>query len=48
MNAVAAALAPFELIAPLVLGALAVTFGAPAALLAILVAPLGIALAVSR
>lgn len=46
VNAVAAALAPFDLVAPLLLGALALAFGAPAAILAILIAPLGIALAI--
>jgi MFS family permease len=45
VNAVAAGFLPFDALAPLVLGALALWLGAPAAILAILVAPAGIALA---
>jgi MFS family permease len=48
VNAVAAAFAPFDLLAPLALAALAVWLGPPAALLALLVAPLGIAWAAYR
>lgn len=48
VNAVAAALAPVDALAPLALGALALALGAPAAILAILVAPLGIALIALR
>jgi MFS family permease len=45
VNAVASAFLPFDALAPLVLGALALGFGPPAAILAILVAPAGIAVA---
>ncbi len=48
VNAVAAGLMPFHMLAPLLLGVLAHWLGAPAALLAILVAPIGIALAAWR
>jgi MFS family permease len=48
VNAVAAAFMPFDALAPLALGALALWLGTHAAILAILVAPLGIALAVWR
>jgi len=48
VNAVAAGLMPFHMLAPLLLGALAHWFGTPVALLAILVAPIGIALAAWR
>jgi MFS family permease len=48
VNAVAAAFIPFDAFAPLVLGALALWLGTPAAILAILIAPAGIALAAWR
>ncbi len=48
VNAVSVALVPLDALAPLGLGALAVWLGVPAAMLAILVAPLGIALAALR
>ena len=48
VNAVAAALMPFDALAPLVLGALALWLGTQAAILAILVAPIGIAVAAWR
>jgi MFS family permease len=48
VNAVAAALTPFDALAPLALGALALWFGTHAAILAILVAPIGITLAAWR
>jgi FSR family fosmidomycin resistance protein-like MFS transporter len=48
VNAVAAAFVPLDAIAPLVLSAIALSHGSAAALLAILVAPLGIALAAWR
>src|SRR6185503_8455069 len=48
VNAVASAFLPFDALAPLVLGALALGLGSPAAIVAILVAPAGIALAAWR
>jgi MFS transporter, FSR family, fosmidomycin resistance protein len=48
VNAVAAAFIPFDAFAPLVLGALALWLGTPAAILAILIAPAGIAVAAWR
>jgi MFS family permease len=48
VNAVASAFTPFDALAPVLLGALAFWLGAPAAILAVLVAPAGIALAAWR
>jgi MFS family permease len=48
VNAVASAFTPFDALAPLVFGAIALWLGAPAAILAILVAPVGIAIAAWR
>jgi MFS transporter, FSR family, fosmidomycin resistance protein len=48
VNAVAAAFIPVDAFAPLVLGAVALWLGTPAAILAILIAPAGIALAAWR
>lgn len=48
VNAVASALGPFDLVAPLALAALALAWGAPAAILTIVIAPIGIALAALR
>lgn len=48
VNAVAAAFVPLDALAPLVLSAIALRCGSEAALLAILVAPLGIAVAARR
>jgi MFS family permease len=48
VNAAAAALVPFDALAPLLLAALSLWLGLGAAILALLVAPIGIALAASR
>jgi len=48
VNAVAAAFAPFDALAPLALGALALGFGAQAAILTLLIAPAGIGFAAWR
>jgi MFS family permease len=48
VNATLSALVPLDALAPLVLGAIATTYGSSAALLALLVAPIGVGLAAYR